>query len=308
MLKKEIKQFAIEEYNRSLQERESGSSNNVSKSKRASMRRETIFSTFQELLKKFPDENPGLIWRIVENAHVYSYLNNEGIDIEVFSKKYGIPADVLEELLFDDELISSFDSAKQSWKRASGLAWENYFEGTFVSGTDEIKVIGSSDMKKLLLGNHINNREGVPSPLHFFDVNQMEYFNSLLNKKDFDLFLLFYSSYHKKWRLFGLVQCKTSIRDRIKINASTSIEAMNNHLWSILLALDPDNFLRGQYYDMAKANWHGVYFMEKDIHDDDNIIYGPLEHLQKTILEHANKVLQIITDKPEKIDSGWRIK
>ncbi|OPH54975.1 hypothetical protein BC351_30100 [Paenibacillus ferrarius] len=301
-----IQETAINEYNKLIVDKLGVLTKKPSKSKRASMRRETIFATFESLLNTFPNENPGQMWRIVEKAHVYSYLQSEGVDMDVFGLKYNIKREILEELFFDDELISSFESAKQSWKRSSGIAWENFFEGTFESEDDEIKVVNPRDLKKLLKGEHINNNEGYPAPLHFFDNEQKKYFESLLKKKDFDLFLLFYSTYHRKWRLFGLIQCKTSIRDRMKINASTSKDAMNKNLWSILLALDPDSYLRGQYYEMAKTDWHGVYFMEKEVSVDDNIVRAPIDELQSKILNHANQVLQIITDKPEVINSSWR--
>lgn len=298
---------AVAAYNEVLAEKYVALKKKPSKAKRALLRRETIYKTFEKLMARHNAEHPGIIWRMVQKAHVYSYLEQEGGNLEQTIKELGVEPEIIAQLLLNDELIHTIESAMQSWKRASGIAWENFFEDALEIGQNvEVNVVNAQDMGKLLGGGHIETQKGVPTPLHIRDSGQKKYFTEILDKKDFDLYLLFYSDAHEKWRLFGLIQCKTSIRDRVKINAATSLDVMGNHLWSILLALDPDNFLRGQYYNMAQKNWHGVYMLDNTTKVDGRIYSGQMDVLQQTIREHAKKVLQIITDDPTILNTTWQ--
>lgn len=297
-------QEATEEYKVVLDEKIKNLKGKVTPKKVATSRTQTIFQTFENLISRYPYAQPGHVWRIVAKAHVASYLEAQNIAGKAGS--LGIDEEIITELLFNDSIISTFESAQQSWKRSSGIAWENFFQDSFKPGKDEVNVVSSSSMGKLLKGGHINRITGEPTPLHVFDNQEKKYFLNLLASKDFDLFILYYNSHLDSWRLFGLIQCKTSIRDRVKINSQTSVNAMNNRLWSILLALDPDEFLKGQYYEMAKTDWHGVYLLDNIDRVDGNIYRGQLDNIQNLINDHANQVISTLTVRPEVLNEIWR--
>ncbi|EPR07800.1 BsaWI family type II restriction enzyme [Ruminiclostridium papyrosolvens] len=300
---------ANNEYAKILSEKTCNISGTVTDKKIASLRTDTIHEVFSSLVSKFPGENPGHVWRMVQKAHINSYIDNKRETIKTILQAKNIDEDKAFELLTDDELLSIFDSATQSWKRASGIAWENFFRQGLTLGDNsgEIIVVNDSMMNKLFKGGSQPRQNGEEAELHISNDSQRSYIGEILKSKNFDLFLLYLTQFSRKWTLFGLIQCKTSIRDRVKINTSSSRKAMDNNLWSILLALDPDYFLKGQYYKAAKEDWHGVYLIDEDKPNDDSIYFGSMDRIQELIKNHALQVLEMVTDiNNSNFNANWR--
>lgn len=111
--------------------------------------------------------------------------------------------------------------------------------------------------------------------------------------------------------VFGCVQAKTSIRDRVGRDRDFSIPVMERHFWSAAVVLD------GAYLAMPKFNkmvngggttqyaengWHGMYSMS-NIEDCDRIYKD--ENLD-ILVEHAHEASQKFTSARQRFDRYWR--
>lgn len=275
-------------------------------------RTQTISKTMETLVKDYPDIEPSLIWKNIEKAHVINYVSG-GVTLPTTS----LDASEVISYLLNGDTLSVFNSAGQSWKRASGVAWEEFIKSNlFLSTPDvEIKILTPVEMKLLLQGEPLKNNDGKSIPLAIptqDEKSQLEYeefLMKILDDKNFDLFLVYYVPFTKQWRLFGLIQCKTSIRDRIKINMKSSEEAMGKNLWSIVIAMDSDGFTRnGQYNRGAKESWNGFYVLDNEQEVDGSIYYGNLFNIQQTISNHCNQVIESLIMNTQSIHPFWRPK
>lgn len=275
-------------------------------------RTQTISKTMEMLVKDFPDIEPSLIWKNIEKAHVTNYVSGSAI-----LPTTSLDASEVISYLLNGDTLSVFNSAGQSWKRASGVAWEDFIKSNLFLSTEdvEIRILTPVEMKSLLQGLPLKNNDGKPISLAMptqDEKSQLEYeefLMKILDDKNFDLFLVYYVPFTKQWRLFGLIQCKTSIRDRIKINMKSSEEAMSKNLWSIVIAMDSDGFTRsGQYNRGAKESWNGFYVLDNEQEVDDSIFYGNLFDLQQAISNHCNQVIESLIMNTQSIHPLWRPK
>lgn len=286
------------------------STNRVPTSSR--LRTQTISKTMEILVKNYPDIEPSLIWKNIEKAHVTNYVSGS-ITLPTTS----LDASKVIDYLLNGNTLSAFNSAEQSWKRASGVAWEEFIKSNLILSTEdvEIKILTPVEMKSLLQGSPLKNINGksanlaIPTQDKNLRLEYEKFLTKILDDKNFDLFLVYYVPFTKQWRLFGLIQCKTSIRDRIKINMKSSEEAMNKNLWSIVIAMDSDGFTRsGQYNRGAKESWNGFYVLDNERNEDDSIFYGNLFNIQKAISNHCNQVIESLIMNTQSIHPLWRPK
>ncbi|WP_394219118.1 BsaWI family type II restriction enzyme [Halobacillus trueperi] len=275
-------------------------------------RRQTISKTMEKVAKDFPDLEPSQIWKNIEKAHITNYISGS-----ITLPNSSLDASGIISYLLNGDTLKVFNSAGQSWKRASGVAWEDFIKtNLFLSNEDvEIKILTPVEMNSLLQGETLKNNNGDPRGLAIpnqDEKSKLEYerfLSKVLNDKNFDLFLVYYVPFTKQWRLFGLIQCKTSIRDRIKINMKSSEEAMSKNLWSIVIAMDSDSFTKsGQYNRAAKESWNGFYVLDNEKAIDESIIYGNLFHIQEAISNHCNQVIETLIMDTQSIHPLWRPK
>ncbi|AIW42382.1 BsaWI family type II restriction enzyme [Paenibacillus polymyxa] len=272
-------------------------------------RRECISKTMEFLVKQYPYIQPYEIWKSIEKAHIISFI----------SGSISLPSVVLNtsqliDFLLNGETLQAFSSAGQSWKRASGVAWEDFISRNLLLSNEdvEIKILTPVEMGLLLHGNALANNIGDPITLAFPSNEEAkkeyeDFLNKILNDKNFDLFLVYYVPFTKEWKLFGLIQCKTSIRDRIKINMKSSEEAMGRSLWSIVIAMDSDRFTRsGQYNKGAKESWNGFYVLDNKEETDGSIYYGDLSTIQQTIRNHCSQVIKAQIMDTKSINADWK--
>lgn len=272
-------------------------------------RTKTISKTMEVLVKDYPEIEPSLIWKNIEKAHIISYVSE-------FVKLPTSPLEASEIIpyLLSGDILSVFNSAGQSWKRASGVAWEEFIKSNLLLSTIdvEIRILTPAEIKALLKGMPLETKDGELGKLASPSQDKKEYNEFLLkilDDKNFDLFLIYYVPAIRQWRLSGLIQCKTSIRDRLKINMKSSEEAMAKNLWSIVIAMDSDRFTRkGQYNQGAKDSWNGFYVLDNTQDSDDSIFYGPLHQLQQDITNHCNQVIEALIMNTQSIHAEWRPK
>ncbi|EST12005.1 BsaWI family type II restriction enzyme [Sporolactobacillus laevolacticus] len=265
-------------------------------------RREAISDSFAELLQLYPDLQPFKLWRELEKAHVASFIK-ENMEMSELPQN---PNDFIDFLL-DSDVLKTFMSAEQSWRRSSGVAWENFITKNLLLSSDKIKIkiFTPTEMKLLVKGDIIDGGIlAIPKKQEY-----ISFIKKILAEMNFDLFLAEYVPSFEQWRLFGLIQCKTSIRDRLKINMKSSEEAMEHNLWSIIIAMDSDGFTRsGQYNSCAKKSWNGFYVLDNAIKTDSSIFYGNTEYMHELIGDHCKQVLQSLLMDTSSINSSWRPK
>ena len=190
----------------------------------------SIKQTALELFLKYADLDKNLIWAQIYRAHV---ARRSGIDIQ-------------------PETIAKVISADQSWKKSSGHAFEEMVKDlcSQILAPSGIRMLLQRDVSYMLAQSQLMN-EGP----------DMEFLRSNIGSSVFDLFL------EKDGFIFGCVQAKTSIRDRVTRDREPSLAAMDHYFWSTMFVLDGDFFRLPKFKNMVKGDssefthngWHGVY-------------------------------------------------
>ena len=193
--------------------------------------------------KKYTDIEPADIWTSIHEAHVN---RKTGTDISA-------------------EIINAVTSADQSWKKSSGHAFE---EALRVLANDafldsKVSIILQKDLSQIIKGGTLSN-----------EVRDISWLREQTQAGNFDL----YSIVEDTGRnfVFGCIQAKTSIRDRVKGDREHSEIAMSAFFWSIALVLDGD-FLRlpkfrgmvnGKTATYKENGWHGLYSLSLEQPED----------------------------------------
>jgi hypothetical protein len=150
------------------------------------------------------------------------------------------------------ETIEKVISADQSWKKSSGHAFEEVVKelgnGALV-GTG-IELVLQRDIHPLIDGGAIKN-----------DARDLDWLKTQISSSVFDLFVM------KEGFIFGCVQAKTSIRDRVTRDREPSMNAMKHFFWSIVFVLDGDflklpkfqHMVNGGNDEFLDNGWHGLY-------------------------------------------------
>ena len=150
-------------------------------------------------------------------------------------------------------------SAHQSWIKSSGHAFERY-----ISSIDneelqknEIRFILQKDLTKLVKQGQLSN---TPE-----DIEGLKSWG-----KDFDLYAI--QQIHGETHVFGCIQSKTSIRDRVGRDVGFSQNAMDGLFWSVAITFDGAFLHMPEFIHMVNGGgsyesngsyphngWHGMY-------------------------------------------------
>ncbi len=174
--------------------------------------------------------NKAEVWNMIYAAHV--------------GRKAGV--------LIPRETVEKVISADQSWKKSSGHAFEEVVKemaNEALVGTD-ISVLLQRDLHDVINKGYLKN-----------DSRDIDWLKKQMAGGVFDLFVI------KNNTVFGCVQTKTSIRDRVTRDREPSTNAMGRFFWSIAFVLDGD-FLRlpkfkamvnGGTVEFSNNGWHAMY-------------------------------------------------
>lgn len=191
------------------------------------------FAIKQVTLKYLKDEtvtDKAEIWNMVYAAHV--------------ARKAGV--------LIPRETVEKVISADQSWKKSGGHAFEEVVKemtNEALTGTG-ISVLLQRDLHEIVVNGGLKN-----------DSRDIEWLKDQMAGNVFDLFAL------KNEMVFGCIQSKTSIRDRVTRDREPSTNAMERFFWSTAFVLDGE-FLRlpkfkamvnGGTVEFLKNGWHTMY-------------------------------------------------
>lgn len=200
----------------------------------------------------------------------------------------------------DEEIIARVISADQSWKKTSGHAFEAFI------GEVANPALQQHGMKFVLqreLSGMIHSRE-----IHNDEVD-MTWINQRIHTDVFDLYAI--SSWQDRNYVFGCIQSKTSIRDRVTRDREPSQQAMNASFWSIAVALDGAFLALPKFQEMVNGNgedyeengWHGLYVMSEQYTLDR--IY-PIDRSLSLLIDHACQASEAFMRARLRFDKTWR--
>lgn len=256
-------------------------SNNAKKSAERKAQHEAMLKTFEEGYIKFSEENSASdIWNAIYAAHL--------------KRKAGI-SDLNE---ISENVIKCIVSGDQSWRKCSGHVFEHFV----VKYTKErlekynISFVLQKDLTVLLKENKINNEDD-------------DMILELAKSENFDIYAIV--NLNGSNIVYGCIQAKTSIRDRVGRDRDFSIPIMESHFWSPSVVLDGSFMSMPKFASMVNGHgetqykengWHGMYVMS-NIHNNDRIYYDVKLDL---LIEHANAAAQKFTSARQRFDRYWK--
>lgn len=241
------------------------SSESAKTTARREAQRDAVDATFVNcLLNFYPQVNEKEIWAAIGRVHKINLANMSelGIDESIQQEVY-------------DRCIS----AHQSWIKASGHSFERYIANlnNDILKKNEIRFILQAELTELIKKKVLKNTSE--------DIHGLGSWG-----KDFDLYAI--QTIHSNTRVFGCIQSKTSIRDRIGRDRAFSENAMDALFWSVAVTLDGDFLNMPEFIHMVNGggsygtnSWHGMYAMS-GIPDHNDRIYKTSEKLD-IFIEHA---------------------
>lgn len=258
-------------------------SNITSQSARLKAQRKAIDKALVESLLKYSPQIPESdIWNEIGMVHK---LNVAQLDT------FGIPQDQ------QANIIERCLSAHQSWIKSSGHSFERYISNieSDILKKNEIRFILQSELTYMIRHNLLANTKD--------DINGLKSWG-----KDFDLYAI--QSVHGDTHVFGCIQSKTSIRDRVGRDVTFSRNAMDNLFWSVAVTLDGSFLSMPEFIHMVngggsyKTNgWHGMYAMS-GIEDANGRIYKVDDSMLLLINHAVSAAKQFISDR-RRLNVDW---
>lgn len=236
----------------------------------------------EALLKYSPMVTEKDIWAQIANVHKLNVADLSSFGI---AEEHHIA--VLERAI----------SAHQSWIKSSGHSFERYIANINHEKLEknEIRFILQSELTKLIKNGVLSNTEE--------DINGLKSWG-----KDFDLYAI--QSVHGDIHVFGCIQSKTSIRDRVGRDITFSHNAMENLFWSVAITLDGAFLNIPEFIHMVNGGgsyringWHGMYAMS-EIDSDNGRIYKVDDKMELFIDHAVVAAKQFISDR-RLLNNDW---
>ena len=236
----------------------------------------------EALLKYSPQVSESEIWSEIGIVHKVNVaeLSDFGIGEEVQA-----------------EVIKRCLSAHQSWIKSSGHSFERYISNIQNEELrkNEIRFILQSELTKMIKENALTNTSEDIAGLSSWG-------------KDFDLYAV--QSVHGDTHVFGCIQSKTSIRDRVGRDVTFSHNAMEGLFWSVAVTLDGDFLNMPEFVHMVngggsygKNGWHGMYAMS-GISDRNGRIYKVDDAMNLFVKHAVEAAKQFIRDRRQ-LNAMW---
>lgn len=234
-----------------------------------------------EGIKKYPGVEVSLIWKAIYAEHV--------------KRKSGVHG------VTDPKDVQAVISADNSWKKSSGHAFEETIKllANEKLNPQGIKIYLQRELSELIQAGKIFNEE-----------HDIKNILSWIKSSVFDLYAVV--DMGNKPRVFGCIQTKTSIRDRVTRDREPSILAMRAFFWSTAVVLDGD-FLKlpkfqfmvnGASHDYPENGWHGMYVFSEKYNKDR--IYHIGQELKKFV-DHAGIAATYWLKNRQWFNVQWRV-
>ena len=237
----------------------------------------------ESLLKYSPDVPESEIWKEIGMTHKLNVA-----ELSDFGVKEEEQPSVIEMVL----------SAHQSWIKSSGHSFERYISNinSEALAKNEIRFILQSELTAMIRGNQLTN---TPE-----DIEGLGSWG-----KDFDLYAI--QSVHGDVHVFGCIQSKTSIRDRVGRDVTFSHNAMDGLFWSAAVTLDGNFLNMPEFVHMVNGGasyrtngWHGMYAMS-GIEGNNGRIYKVDDSMDLFIKHAIAAAKQFISDRRQ-LNENWR--
>ena len=232
-----------------------------------------------DTLRANPDASSSDVWNAVYSAHLY--------------RKSGIS---------DPEMLEKALSASQSWKKSSGHAFEEMIKllGTQSLHQNDIDIVLQRDLSRLISDNDISNEQ-----------RDIDWLKLQLAKDIFDLYAIVIKN--DKRYVFGCIQTKSSIRDRVTRDREPSVHAMEHFFWSTIIVFDGSWLAMPKFRYMVNGGndefphngWHGMYVFSED-NISDRIYSTNLD--MKNFKEHAIQAADYWLTQRQWFDGDWKAK
>ena len=251
---------------------------------RLAAQRKAIDKTLVESLLNYSDRiSEDEIWKNIAMVHKLNVA-----ELSDFNIPEDLQANVIERCL----------SAHQSWIKSSGHSFERYIAGIDSSELqrNEIKFILQSDLTKMIREGSLTNTPD--------DIKGLNSWG-----KDFDLYAI--QSIHGDAHVFGCIQSKTSIRDRVGRDVNFSRNAMDGLFWSVAITLDGSFLNMDEFRHMVNGGgsypvngWHGMYAMS-GIDKSNGRIYKVNDVLDMYVKHAIDAAKQFIADR-RMLTANWK--
>ena len=270
------KEFAIEtQSKKAVSTRESA---------RLQAQRKAIDKVMVESLLQFsPEVSESELWSEIGMAHKLNVAKLSDL---------GIPEELQE------EVMKKCLSAHQSWIKTGGHSFERYISNIHseLLEENEIRFILQTELTKMIKNKTLKNTEK--------DIVGLSSWG-----KDFDLYAV--QSVHGDTHVFGCIQSKTSIRDRVGRDVTFSHNAMDGLFWSAAVTLDGNFLNMPEFIHMVNGGgsyssngWHGMYAMS-GITESNGRIYKVDDALQLFVKHAVEAAKQFIRDRRQ-LNAGWK--
>lgn len=259
-------------------------SESITNTARLIAQRKAIDKTFVEALLKFsPHISEDEIWSAIGMTHKLNIAD---------LRRFGIDESIQEEVFL------SCLSAHQSWIKSSGHSFERYIASIENAElkNQEIRFILQSEMTDMIKKHKLNNTKEDIAGLNAWG-------------KDYDLYAV--QTVHGEEHIFGCIQSKTSIRDRVGRDVTFSRNAMEGLFWSVAVTLDGAFLNMPEFIHMVNGGgsypqngWHGMYAIS-GISEDNGRIYKVDDRL-KRFADHAIEAAKQFIKDRRQLNNTWR--
>ncbi len=237
--------------------------------------RKAMDKVFIEAIIRYPSIRENEIWKAIATTHKIIMAN---------LSEFSVPEDKQE------EVIKRCISAHQSWIKAGGHSFERYISNIDSEELrqNEIRLILQAELTSMIKNKQLSNTQT--------DIQGLKAWG-----KDFDLYAI--QKIHGKTYVFGCIQSKTSIRDRVGRDLPFSKNAMESLFWSAAVTLDGSFLNMDEFISMVNGGgsyttngWHGMYAMS-GISKTNDRIYKDSDTLQLFIQHTIEASRQFISDR-----------
>jgi hypothetical protein len=243
-------------------------------------RKFAIQETVKEALITFPNTEPSEIWKYIYLAHIYHRSRET-----------------------DSEKIREIIAADQSWKKSSGHAFESMIKemANPLLQPHSLQVFLQRDVTALLKEHKIIN-----------DIEDIEIIKGLTKTDIFDLFISIKFP-GDTYKVFGVIQSKTSIRDRVTRDREPSQKAMTNFFLSIAIVLDGDflklpkfkSMVNGTTIEYDVNGWHAMYVFSNNKSYEADRIYT-FDSKMDTFINHMVNAAEFWIKSRQRFNHSWR--
>jgi len=275
----DYKNFCIDEYKRIFAKEFDACKEKKIGKKRVFAQKKAIKESSVNAMMKYPKIEPANIWKTIYLSHI----NN-------FSQ------------IFDKEIIDKIISADNSWKKSSGHAFEEMIRdiGNLHLKDKGLRIFLQKELSVELHNNNIKN-----------EVRDISWLKEQTATSIFDLYLAIEDD--DGFLVYGCIQSKTSVRDRVTRDREPSINAMKAYFMSIAIVLDGDFLKMPKFKNMVNGNsnefdingWHKLYVLSNNEELIDDRI-SIMDISMKTFVDEAEKGANYWLTQRQWLNSEWR--